>query len=68
MIPNLIFVVSAYVGFRMVEVWFFNPDRYKSYRARLTICGLASLVAFVAAVIVLDMLLSSHYGGSYQLK
>jgi hypothetical protein len=48
MIPSLAIMISAYIGFRMIEVFLFAPSRYSSPGARICACVLA-VIAFVVS-------------------
>jgi hypothetical protein len=54
-IPDLAMIVSAYVVFRMIEVWLFPASRYGSKGARVAACILALLVILATGLMVLDI-------------
>jgi hypothetical protein len=58
MIPNLALMVSAYVGFRMIEVFLFPPSRYSSTTARVCAYVFAAIAFVVSVISTVDILMS----------
>jgi hypothetical protein len=58
MIPDLAIMISAYIGFRMIEVFLFAPNRYSSPGARICVCVLAVIAFLVSGITAVSILTS----------
>jgi hypothetical protein len=58
MIPDLAIIISAYVGFRMIEVLLFSPDRYANRASRVVACILVAIAFLVSGVVTMSILTS----------
>jgi hypothetical protein len=47
MIPNVALMISAYIGFRMIEVFLLAPSRYANRTSRIVACILAAIAFLV---------------------
>jgi hypothetical protein len=55
MIPALATIISAYIVFRMLEVFAFPGTRYLNTGVRVVMCILAAIVILVVAVNLIDI-------------
>jgi hypothetical protein len=58
MIPNIAVMLSAYIGFRMIEVLLFAPSRYANRASRVVACVLAGIAFLVSGAVTVDILTS----------
>lgn len=61
MIPDLAVMIGAYICFRMLEIWAFKSDRYKSERERIAL-GILGLLVIAITVFCLIEILSAGSG------
>ena len=64
MIPTLAVMISAYVGFRMIEVFLFPTSRYRSDGARVAAYVFAGLALIVIVFSAVDILMSGSGVGN----
>jgi|HubBroStandDraft_4_1064222.scaffolds.fasta_scaffold136739_2 hypothetical protein len=58
MIPNIALMISAYIGFGMIEVFLLAPSRYANHACRVVACILAGIAFLVSGVVTVDILMS----------
>lgn len=58
MIPNLALIISAYVNFRMIEIFLLPTSHYSGRGAHVAARVLAVIVILVTSVCALDILMS----------
>lgn len=56
MIPNLALMISAYIGFRMIEGFLFPTERYLHGGAKIAACVFAAIALFVTGVSLLEIM------------
>jgi len=59
MIPDLALMISAYVGFRMVEVFLLADTRYVNRASKVAACVLAAVALAVIGFSLLSIMTSS---------
>jgi hypothetical protein len=59
MIPALALIISAYIVFRMLEVFAFPATRYSNTGVRVVMCILAAIVILVVGFNVVDIFFSA---------
>jgi hypothetical protein len=64
MLPELAVIIAMYVCFRMVEVWTFNPDRYRPGAARIVLGIITTLVILVTIFLVVDIVSTGMITGT----
>lgn len=63
MIPALATIISAYIIFRMLEVFAFPATHYSNTGVRIVICILAAIVILVVAVNLIDIFFAGAQPG-----
>jgi hypothetical protein len=58
MIPGIAIMLSAYIGFRMIEVFLLAPGRYADRGSRVIACVLAVIAFLVSGIATVDILMS----------
>jgi hypothetical protein len=61
MIPDLAVMIAAYICFRMLEVWAFKSDRYRSEREQIAV-GISGLLVIAVTVLSLIAIFSAGSG------
>jgi hypothetical protein len=62
MIPDIAVMLSAYIGFRMIEVFLLSPSRYSSAGAKIAACVLAVIAFLVTAFVTIDVVMHGNQG------